>query len=149
MDTLVYKFENLVEHNNRPSDKKITSITFKTSICFGTCPAFTIILLNNENAILAAEEYVKQAGIFGAIISKEKKERIFNLVNYIDVKKLDDRYAVNWTDDRTATLTVNFEDHSVKTISDYGERGTFGLKAVYQEFFDLYENENWVKDIKH
>jgi hypothetical protein len=59
------------------------------------------------------------------------------VATYIDVRSLEDNYAVNWTDYPTATLTVIFSDQSTKVIRDYGLQGTFGLSAVYSKMMEI------------
>jgi hypothetical protein len=68
---------------------------------------------------------------------------ILGLINYIDPVKLKDEYKVSWTDDQTAWLRVRFSDGTVKEIKDYGLKGSFGLRLLYNKFFELRSSQVW------
>jgi Domain of unknown function (DUF6438) len=142
-DTLVYKFGHFVELNKSKTNYKIDSILFHSGKCYGSCPNFTIKLNRNRDAVYIAGDYSSKMGTFKSQITAIELNEIENIIAYIHVKKLKNRYSVNWTDDATCTLTVKFSDGTVKQISDYGERGTFGLKAIYSIFFTLTSNQDW------
>ena len=55
------------------------------------------------------------------------------------------RSGVNWTDDQTVELKIIYSSGKIKTISDYGASGSYGLKKVYKLLFDLRQNQNWKK----
>lgn len=57
---------------------------------------------------------------------------ISGLLNYSDFSNLEDRYEIKATDHATGVLTIYYNDGKVKTISDYGLQGTYGLQRVYQ-----------------
>jgi hypothetical protein len=44
---------------------------------------------------------------------------------------------VPWTDDLTGIIRIAFKDGSSKTIDDYGEKGTFGLHALFSKLYAL------------
>jgi hypothetical protein len=56
---------------------------------------------------------------------------------------LQNNYAVNWTDDQTCTLTITYNNEQTKTITDYGEIGTNGLRIIYDRLFALRKNQKW------
>ena len=85
------------------------------------------------------------SGNFNSKITKDKYNDIVNLLNYIDFESLKDNYSVSWTDDQTATITITYDNGKVKSISDYGLIGTFGLDRVYQLLFELRDNQKWTK----
>ena len=67
------------------------------------------------------------------------------MLNYIYFETLQDNFAVTWTDDQTATLKITYDSGKVKSISDYGLIGTYGLDRVYQLLYELRENQKWTK----
>lgn len=143
VDTLLYRHGDFIELNNRPANYQIDSIQFITNHCFGSCPVFTIRIGKNGNAFYDARTYNPKQGSFSATIREQELEEITDLINYLEIKKLQDDYAVSWTDDQTVWLRVRFADGSVKEIKDYGMRGTFGLRLLYKKFFDLRTNQDW------
>lgn len=119
-------------------------------MCFGTCPVFGITIYPDRNATWNAEMYNKIknrniSGTFSAKITEDKYNDIVHLLNYMDFENLRNSYSVNWTDDQSCTLKITYDNGKVKSISDYGLTGTFGLNRVYQLLFALRENQNWIK----
>jgi hypothetical protein len=148
--TLVYKFGDFIEENQMPTNHKIEKIEYSTSGCYGTCPIFSLIIYSNKTAKWQAKMYNKindneVSGNFNSKITKDKYNDIVNLLNYIDFESLKDNYSVSWTDDQTATITITYDNGKVKSISDYGLIGTFGLDRVYQLLFELRDNQKWTK----
>jgi hypothetical protein len=143
LDTLVNKYGNFVEYNSMPASYKIDSISFRTGYCYGSCPVFSIATDKNGNAIYEAGSYNPKMGTFNAVIDPTIVSELIGLINYIDVLKLKDDYKVSWTDDQTAWLRIRFSDGTVKEIKDYGLKGSFGLRLIYNKFFDLRSTQTW------
>lgn len=148
--TLVYKYGDFIEENQKPADHKIEKIEYSTSRCYGTCPIYNLTINSDKTAKWHAEMYNKikgkeVSGNFYSKITKDKYNDIVNLLNYIDFETLKDNYAVNWTDDQNAAIKIIYDNGKVKSISDYGLIGTFGLNRVYQLLFELRENQKWTK----
>lgn len=49
------------------------------------------------------------------------------------------------TDDQTSSLKITFNNGNIKTISDYGMIGTYGLKILYGKLAELRFNQKWQK----
>jgi len=167
-DTLIYKYGNIVEFNKEPSNYKIDSITF--SSLWGwygekmplTNPDYVdrvmkidrsgrAVLTNNKEFVyyVLAKGQKKPrdpstvSGKFKTKIKKADLEEIYNLINYLSIKKLKDTYAIKWTDDTTSYIRVKFSDGSVKYIADYGGRGTYGLRNLFSKFYALIKSQDW------
>lgn len=148
--TLVYKFGDFIEENQIPANHKIEKIEFSTSGCFGTCPVFNLTINSDKTAKWYAKMYNKiknkeVSGNFNSKITEDKYNDIVNLLNYIDFETLQDDYAVNWTDDQTASIKITYDNGKVKSIRDYGLIGTYGLDRLYQLLFEIRENQEWTK----
>jgi hypothetical protein len=142
-DTLVLKYDGFVEYNGNPGEDNIKRISISTSGCFGTCPIFEMVVASSGDASYNARQYNEEKGDFKCEMDKGALSNLFNLANYINFKLLKDRYAVNWTDDQTATLKITFRDGTSKNISDYGLIGTFGLERLYDTLFALRKSQEW------
>ncbi|AYL94786.1 DUF6438 domain-containing protein [Mucilaginibacter celer] len=142
-DTLIFKFGNFIEYNPKPSTAAITGVHVETTMCFGTCPVFKLDVAADGTTTYTATKYNPETGVFTGTIDQEKLTQILSLINYIDVQKLDNNYSVDWTDDQTIKLKVQFADGSVKEITDYGMQGTYGLRYLYQIFFGLRAGQTW------
>ncbi|WP_200979123.1 DUF6438 domain-containing protein [Echinicola sp. 20G] len=149
--TLTFKFGHVIEANSHPMPHEITKIEFKTGYCFGTCPVFSLELFPSSLSTFHAEAYnfnekrgeLSKEMDFRTNIKKESWDEIVQILNYINFPELENEYAVNWTDDQKVFLTIHYDYGQVKTISDYGLRGTFGLNLLYQKLFDLRNNQDW------
>ncbi|KAA0127749.1 hypothetical protein FY557_11340 [Chryseobacterium sp. SN22] len=54
---LDYQFDGLVEYNPNPSHHSIQKIEFRTDMCYGTCPVFTLKLDKSGLSKFIAENY--------------------------------------------------------------------------------------------
>lgn len=143
IDTLTYKYRGFVEFNRQPPVYGIDSIEFRTGSCYNNCPVFSIKIGKDRKAIYEAGVYNPKQGKFSTTLEYDKSEAIFDLINYLSVKNLNDTYSVSWKDDQTCWLKVKFSDGTVKEIRDYGFKGTFGLRLIYSIFSDLRINQDW------
>lgn len=144
-DTLIFKFQEFIELNKNPINYKIREIEFQTSGCYGTCPVFNFKLNYKGNNEFNGQAYIKHEGKSEGKIPVKLFNQIHELLEYIEVNKLKDNYSVAWTDDQTSTLSIRFDDNSVKKIKDYGMIGTFGLMAVYSKLIEIGEEPVWRK----
>lgn len=152
IDTLTYKFDTFIELVNNHKQSNIEKIEYSTSPCFGTCPVYTLTIDNKKNAVLLAKEYNfsdeyndNDEGFFNGKIEDEKYNELINILNYIDFSKLKDEYHVTATCQSGCMLKITYNNGKVKTIGDYGQVGTYGLKLLYQKISDLRFNQKWTK----
>ena len=143
IDTLVYKYKGFVELNRHPLNYGIDSIEFRTGSCYNNCPVYSIKIGKDRKAVYEAGVYNPKPGKFSATLEYDRSEAIFELINYLSIKNLNDSYSVSWKDDQTCWLRVKFADGTVKEIKDYGFRGTFGLRLIYSIFSDLRVTQEW------
>lgn len=143
IDTLIYKFNSFVEYNPTPVNKEIAGIYFKTDLCFGTCPVFSIDMNSNGRSIYVGGKFNEDEGTFKGTVSTKMRRPFFDLINYLNLDKIQNSYSVNWTDSPTCWLTIRFKNGTEKTIKDYGELGTFGLRRLYGMFAHLKEDQLW------
>ena len=138
IDTLIFKFDSFIERSQLDNlNNEIESIELNTGHCFGSCPVFSLQLARNGRANYEGIAYMPQKGKSSKRLPQKYFKELTDLATYIDVKKLNDNYAVTWTDDQTATLTLIFKDQSRKVIVDYGKQGTFGLSAIYSKLMEI------------
>ncbi len=148
--TLIYRFGDFIEENDKPSHHTIEKIEFDSGPCFGSFPIYKLSIHADKSAIWTAEEYNKInnkeiKGTYKTILTDEKYKELVLLLNYIDFEKLKDTYSVSWSDDKTYDLKITYANGKTKTISDYGGIGTYGLKKAYKLLSELRENQKWEK----
>lgn len=153
---LTFKFDNFIEFNKSPKKNKITKIEFKTSGCFGTCPVYKLTLNRDSLSIFNAQyynfnknrevTYGKEEGVFKTSINEIEFNKLVEILNYCDFENLNKEYSVSHTDDQTGDLKITFNNGKVKTISDYGMIGTYGLKILYEKLAEIRFNQKWRKE---
>jgi hypothetical protein len=154
-DTLVYRDRGFVEHNKNPASYQVDSVKFTSFINYtgSQSPDREMVIDNLGNAKYTyRRDNVYYAGKidlskiyrdFDSIIRPETLKEIYDLIDYLDIKKLKNNYSIGWTDNYTTTIRVKFSDGSVKYISDYGGEGTFGLKLLFSKYYALIKNQDW------
>jgi hypothetical protein len=144
IDTLTFKYNSLIELNGKKIiDYKIKTIEFKTNLCFGICPVFDLNIDRNGNSKFNGKYETKFHGEASKQLNKIEVDELFDLLNYIEIRKLKDDYQVNYTDAPTVNLTIYFEDGSFKKIKDYGMMGSFGLSALYSKLTEIAIKTEW------
>ncbi|TPG39942.1 DUF6438 domain-containing protein [Flavobacterium pectinovorum] len=153
---LTFKFGDFIEYNENPKKNKITRIEFSTSGCFGSCPVYKLTLNRNSLSVFNARYYNfnkeqevgygKEEGVFSAKINKTEFDKLEELINYCDFENLNKEYYVMHTDDQTGNLKITFNNGKVKTISDYGMIGTYGLKKLYDKLAEIRFSQKWKKN---
>lgn len=143
VDTLVVRNKQLIEYNRAPKDYQIQQVAFRTEACYGSCPVFELRLGRDGTATYQAEEYNERQGRFTATVAPTQVSYLWRLLNYLDFPQLRDFYNVSSTDQPTCILTITYANGQVKTIADYGEEGTLGLRQVYKLLFELRTTQKW------
>ncbi len=145
---LIYKFGDFIEENKNPISKKIKTIEFSTSGCYGFCPIFKLIIQEDKSAYWHAEQHNiinenEFKGNYRSTIDEVHHNQIVELLNYLDFDKLKSNYTVDWTDDQTSRLKITYNNGETKSINDYGLKGTYGLEKLYQLLFEIRINQKW------
>ena len=146
VDTLTFKFDELVELNDQPADYSIRSVTLQQSSSEIGPPVFSLKITregdteyDREPSYVYKDKEVSlvRKGNFKKNLGQETFIGLVEMLNYIKIKELRDSYSVSWFHAGNITLTVEFANGEVKEISDYGMQGTFGLMAVYSRLTEL------------
>lgn len=148
---LVYKFNNFIEYKSEPSKHVIEKIEFAAEPCFGTCPVFQINIDSKRKASFIAQYYnfssergaPAEDKYFEGEIGESEYTDIHSILNYIDFPTLNNEYSVGYTDAPGVTLRITYDGGKIKEISDYGQKGSYGLMAIYDIFRELRFNQNW------
>lgn len=154
---LTYKFDGFIEYNANPPKHTIEKIEYKTSMCFGHCPLFYLSFEKNKDFLFKAEHFNfgtdeeidnqrlndKPEGYFKLANNKIIFENLCSILNYVNFNDLQDYYTVTWTDDQTSYLIITYDNGKQKIIQDYGMQGSYGLKLLYDKFFDYRFSLSW------
>ena len=156
---LAYKYGAFIEYQKQKEMHSIEKIEFSASACYGECPIFKLELTKDNKAVLwaeaynynisyprTAEEFKKRKelkGKYNSIITHDKYNEIIDLINYLNIEKLEKSYTVYATDNPSSLLKITYDNGKVKSIDDYGINGTRGLTRLYDMLFDLRFNQKW------
>ncbi|WP_298511739.1 DUF6438 domain-containing protein [uncultured Kordia sp.] len=139
VDTLEVKFGDFVASN--PNKKKIKNkikeIHFEATPCYGSCPVFELKITSDGNLEYHGKQSTNFIGRKKLKLDATQLEELFGLIEYMDVKSLKDRYAVNATDNPSGNLKVVFKNGDIKEIYDYGRFGTYNLRVVYKKLMQI------------
>ncbi len=136
-DTLTFKNGFPLLYSSASFYPKINRINFKTSGCFGTCPIFEMTIMPSRDLIYKAIKYNSEYGSFSCRLSSSDYEYIISCLIASKFIELKDIYEVNWIDDQTATLEIEYDNGKVKQISDYGMLSNISLMFLYKRLYDL------------
>jgi uncharacterized protein DUF6438 len=130
-------------------------ITLQRTACFGECPVYKISIYEDGRVEFEGKEFVKTVGKAEGTISKSALEDLIREFEKIDYFNLDENYGEGnkkcrelWTDNPTATTSLNWKDQKKTVHHYYGCRGS----AILDQLTDL-ENkidktvhtERWIK----
>ena len=142
-DTLIFKFGDFVEYNEKPEIIDVENIYIETSSCFGDCPVFNMRIGRDRKAKYNALSYNSKNGVYLSTITTEAYNRLIQTINYIKLRTLKDNYGVGATDYPTIKLEIIYNNGQIKMVDDYGGIGTFGLRNLYNQFFQLRTTQEW------
>ncbi|SIQ89420.1 hypothetical protein SAMN05880574_13112 [Chryseobacterium sp. RU37D] len=144
--------------NSQKVNSKYSRIEYNATACFGFCPVFKMTINPDRTAVFEAEhfnfndkpskdEFSKpREGTFKGTIKQEDYNKLITLLDGLNVKNLNDKYAEkNISDLPSSHLRVKFSDGTEKHIEDYGKHGTEKLAEVYKFFENLRKNQQWTK----
>ncbi len=140
---LCFQSGDLIEYNSSPANHSIEKIEFKTFGCRGRCPVFTLVINADRTANLDAGKFTSQKGNFRSTLNDTSFNSLMALLRCIDFAKLDSAYRVIYMDAASCQLTFTYDGGKIKRVSDYGMKGTFGLKKLYDVLNKLRETQNW------
>lgn len=133
IDTLIYKYGSFIEKQNASASYDISEIEFHTSSGWtGISPDYKLKIPPVGKAAFEAISDNPKKVLPPTTADTDRVKTIVDLIQYINIKTLRNKYLVTWTDDTTIYLKITFRDGTVKEIEDYGMIGTFGLSQLYQ-----------------
>jgi hypothetical protein len=112
-------------------DRSSLRITLQRTMCFGSCPAYTVTIAGDGTVTWHGEQYVKVQGNATAHIAPEKVRALFERFRKADYFWLLDGYASTVTDLPSESTTIAF-DGSKKTVIDYAGQMIGMPEAVWE-----------------
>jgi hypothetical protein len=139
-----------------PSD---TLITIRRTVCFGTCPDYTLTIAADGSVIFEGREYVRTKGTAKSTISLETLRQLIGEFDRVKYFSLNDRYESRkdgcpevWTDNPSAITSIRINGKSKSISHYYGCQAGTGT-SIYPKDLTLLEtkidelagSDRWIK----
>lgn len=142
-DTLMVTNNQLTEFANKRSNNNISEIKFTQYGGYAPGVYFTLSL-KKDSIILNSKFYKKLDGNF---IGNNNQDfgNLALYLNNINFKNLEERYSIGCCDHSAIETKIVYDNGRVKTIYDYGEKGSLGLLKFYNSIHAIMEKQKWQK----
>lgn len=121
------------EHVAFPPIKDWSSlrISLQRTMCYGTCPDYTVTIAGDGTVTWDGGRFVKVHGPATAHIALEKVRALFERFRKAEYFWLLDKYTAHITDFPAQNTTIAFDDH-MKSVNDYAGQ-MIGMPEVVSE----------------
>lgn len=110
-----------VDASTQPSAGPV-QITMTRTICFGFCPAYTVVITGDGQVTYTGRRFVNITGEQHASISPQAVQGLLQRFDAVHFDALDDAYRAPVTDLPTTTVVLERNGRS-KAVVDYGGTG--------------------------
>jgi len=110
------------------------TITLTRTVCFGFCPAYTVVITSDGHVTYTGRNFVNVTGEQHATISQEAVQGLLRRFDAAHFDSLNDAYRANVTDLPTYTIVIE-RNGGRKTVLDYGGLSA-GMPQAVRELQD-------------
>jgi uncharacterized protein DUF6438 len=130
-----------------PTDDELKDlrIILDRTVCFGTCPEYTLTIDANGKVTFEGREYTREGTVLGAI-DNTKLIELAAEVKKADFFSLEDSYTAQVTDNPTYTLEVQMGGKSKRVVS-YATRPR-RLELLMNRIDQIVNSKEWIGDEK-
>jgi hypothetical protein len=116
---------------------EFASLTMQRTACYGTCPQYTVSILNNGYVKYEGKNFVDKIGCHYSTISMETLSQINDYISDINFFSLDSVFNAPMTDVPSVIIEVKLNSDTHKVIDRFN-----GPKALkdFQKFIDTIIN---------
>ena len=130
-----------------PWDLKSVKIELSRSVCYGTCPAYSVTIRGDGSVHFDGQRYVQIPGKHDARVAPDTVRELVRQFEKAKFFAADDKYVAEVTDNPTYTLTLTVGGEK-KTVTDYvGEQ--VGMPLVITDLENAVDEasgtERWIK----
>jgi hypothetical protein len=125
-----------------PNDWSSLRIRLYRSMCFGTCPSYTVEISGNGDVTYVGGPHVRVAGVQRSKISQESVRDLYESfvrVGYFSMREI---YCMRVTDLSTSTTSIEY-DGRMKEVINYNT-GPDELRYLEQKIDDVAGTLKWV-----
>ncbi|PZU85705.1 MAG: hypothetical protein DI529_09495 [Chryseobacterium sp.] len=131
------KYYNL-KYKLNPSET-FDKIIISSSGCYGTCPIMNIQFDKNGKVVYLGEQYNTTDGFFTSSMSIAEYKTIENSFKKANIRKLENSYSADISDQNRVTVTFVKNNKIIKTISDYASQAPSELIMAYRKAMFKYQ----------
>ena len=150
-DTLTYRFGHFIERRRPSLPLPIREIRYCEWGALSPDPGYGFTIHGDSIRYLRPPSAdwdfhpIDSGEISVARLDAATASQLYNLLNYLDIPSLQEKYSVPWTDTGVSTLKIDYQNGTSVRIDDYGSLGTFGLLALYQFLRSLIASQHWTR----
>ncbi len=143
-------------HNGRPAhhvrmpairDWSSLKITLTRSVCFGSCPVYTVEIDGDGSVIYNGERFVAETGQRTARIPRRKVHQLYGAFRKAEFFWLFDKYQAHITDFPSYTVSIAYDGHRKKVLDYAGPH--IGMPHAVAELEHLIDvtagTDRWVR----
>lgn len=142
-DTVMVKNNELTEFVKTKRKNNISEIIFTQFGGYSPVIKYTVNF-KKDSIILNAKYYKNLDGAFFGN-NNPNFENLGLYLNNIDFINLQDRYSDGCCDHSAFETKIVYDNGKIKTIYDYGEKGSLGLVKFYESVHAIMEKQKWQK----
>ena len=134
IDTLIYKYDNLINYNSYPKKYKIEKITFNG---FDNRGEYKVVINQNLKTSFKLSKGINDTLYYYKADRKlllEEYNELIDLLNYMDFPSLEKVYFGRSTGHTICELKITYNNGKTKFILDDGMENHYSLKALYSKF---------------
>jgi hypothetical protein len=117
-------------------------IIMERTVCFGTCPDYSLTVYGNGTVIYEGRNFVAVTGRQTSSISQEQVRKLVRAFYEIDYFSLKNEYSAQVTDLPTTTTSITVDGHFKQVINYYGAPEQ--LIELENKIDDISSSEKWV-----
>jgi hypothetical protein len=134
---------NSRSHDEVSSDKHgITQIGLERTLCYGSCPAYSVIINSDGSFIYNGYDFVGKIGTFTGTVSKWKLRTLLQFIKDTNIVFFQNSYFRAITDKSTAYTMIQMKGRT-KIIRNYANSGPTTLWAIEELIDKLLLNAKW------
>lgn len=121
------------EHIEFPPIKEWSSLrmSLRRTVCFGTCPSYSLTVLGNGSVIYHGDGFVHYCGDYRGNVSRQVVHQLVDVFRKADYFRLFSRYVATATDLPAYTTSIAFDDKAMSVTDYWGTR--VGMPDVVTE----------------
>jgi hypothetical protein len=129
-------------------------ITLERTRCYGTCPAYTLQILEDGTVLYEGEDFVRVKGKAKGRVTKDALRELIREFEKIDYAHLEDEYVEGkncpqaWTDHPAATTSLNWKGKQKTVLHYHGCKGLpilADLTALENKIDEVVNTNQWIK----